>query len=142
MANQQSSESSSNTYQTLVPELEAQIINRAATDSAFRDRLISEPKTVMTEMGLVVPDDVNINVLTETPTEYYLILPGELLPQLRSDLSDTELEAIAGGGCDTVNGNWTGCDSGQSGCIATEGCSTALSGTPGGATVVTVVTVK
>ncbi|MBD1856118.1 MULTISPECIES: NHLP leader peptide family RiPP precursor [Leptolyngbya] len=101
-------------------EIEAQLVSRAAQDLAFRDRLLANPKTVLAEQGLVIPDDVQIQVLQETPNQYYLVLP-EAVTGSESEanaLSEQELEAIAGGSStfSTCKTGWTGCGSGQSGC--------------------------
>ena len=119
-------------------QIERQVIAQALVDPAFRDRLMADPKAVMAEKGLEIPTDIQINVVKETPNTYYLVLPSLDLPQSGSGLTDAQLEAVVGGGawedCEELarNGNsknelWTGCASGQSGCIATNGCYQVLS---------------
>lgn len=112
-----------------MPNLEAQLITQAIQDPAFRQRLVGNPKAVLAEQGLDVPEDVQINVLQESSTQYYLVLPALELPTGSgevAELSDEELEAVAGGvNLDSQNRNWTGCASGQSGCVATNGCTAA-----------------
>lgn len=121
-------------------QIERQIIAQALIDPAFRDRLMADPKAVMAEKGLDIPADVQINVVKETPNTYYLVLPALELPQSGSgSLTDAQLEAVVGGStpmqdCEELEreGNsrnqlWTGCASGQSGCIATNGCYIAVS---------------
>ncbi|WP_256875100.1 NHLP leader peptide family RiPP precursor [Nostoc sp. C052] len=112
-----------------MPNLEAQLITQAIQDPAFWQRLLNNPKAVLAEQGLNVPDDVQINVLQESATQYYLVLPALELPTASgevAELSDAELEAVAGGAnLDSQNANWTGCASGQSGCVATNGCNAA-----------------
>lgn len=122
-------------------QIEKQVIAQALKDPAFRDRLIADPKAVMAEKGLEIPADIQINVVRETPNSYYLVLPAvETLQAGAGSLTDAQLEAVAGGstGClntdhleglqrelDSHNSLWTGCASGQSGCIATNGCAFA-----------------
>ena len=95
----------------------------------------------MAEKGLEIPTDIQINVVKETPNTYYLVLPAvETLQAGVGSLTDAQLEAVAGGstGClnmdhlealqrelDSHNSLWTGCASGQGGCIATNGCAFA-----------------
>jgi hypothetical protein len=82
-----------------------EIMARAAEDSAFRAQLKSDPKgTLERELGGTLPGDVKINVLEETPTQVYLVLPTVGSKELTSD----ELAGVAGGGC------WIGSSSGCS----------------------------
>ncbi|WP_445634082.1 NHLP leader peptide family RiPP precursor [Nostoc sp. DSM 114161] len=109
-------------------EIEVQLLARAAQDCDFRTRLIADPKTVMAQKGLNFPTNIQVSVLEETANRYYLVLPALDFSELETnrDLSDAELELVAGGS-DTQNHSWTGCASGQSGCVATKGCDAAAS---------------
>ncbi|WNZ43915.1 NHLP leader peptide family RiPP precursor [Leptolyngbya boryana CZ1] len=102
-------------------EIEAQLMSQAMQDVAFRDRLIADPKAVLAEQGLTISGDVQIQVLQETPNQYYLVLPAVEYSATDSTiaLSDAELEAVAGGGASQVT-SWTGCATGQSGCIVSK----------------------
>lgn len=120
-------------------QIERQVIAQALIDPAFRDRLMADPKAVMAEKGLEIPADIQINVVKETSNTYYLVLPALELPQSESgSLTDAQLEAVAGGqnpsmqecidlGLNSKNELWTGCASGQGGCIATNGCGQVVS---------------
>ncbi|MFN6535640.1 MAG: NHLP leader peptide family RiPP precursor [Nostoc sp. EkiNYC01] len=127
IANQtpENSDSVSSTAHML--EIEVQLLARAAQDSSFRSRLIADPKTVMAQKGLNFPTNIQVSVLEETPNRYYLVLPALDFSELEAnrELSDTELELVAGG-TDTDNHSWTGCASGQKGCVATNGCNPHL----------------
>ncbi|MEH2070410.1 MAG: NHLP leader peptide family RiPP precursor [Nostoc sp.] len=104
-------------------EIEVQLLARAAQDSDFRNRLIANPKTVMAQKGLHFPTNIQVSVLQETPDHYYLVLPALDFSDLEAnrELSDAELELVAGG-ANSQNHSWTGCASGQSGCVATANC--------------------
>ncbi len=74
-------------------DLEQTIIRKASEDSAFRQRLLKDPrKTVESVLGVDLPPDMEIHVLEETPSKFYLVLP---CPE--DELSDADLERAAGG---------------------------------------------
>ena len=55
---------------------EAQLIDRAMQDAAFRAELLADPKAVFArELGLDVPDRIAVQVMEETPASVYLLLP-------------------------------------------------------------------
>lgn len=89
-------------------EVEAQLTARAAEDDGFRQLLLSDPKAaIQQELGIELPGSVRTTVLQESPTDLYMVLPVrplELKKELGSDeLSDTELEVVAGGMCTGCN---------------------------------------
>lgn len=78
-------------------QLEQQVIERAGRDSQFRRELLSDPRgTVEREYGVSIPQDIQITVVEEASGSFYLVLPPE--PAVVDEqLSDSELEAVAGG---------------------------------------------
>lgn len=78
-------------------QMEAQVLTRAQQDSAFRQQLTQDPKGVIArEMGVTLPDSVNVEVVEETPSKVYLVLPPRAA-SAGTQLSDAELESVAGG---------------------------------------------
>jgi hypothetical protein len=105
-------------------DLEARVIAQAVQDPAYRARLLADPRVVFADLGLSVPPEVRIQALQETAEQYYLVLPAVADRPPGAGLSDAQLEAIAGGWeastisiTDSCNTGWTGCGSGQSGCL-------------------------
>ncbi len=78
--------------------LEAQLIDRAMKDELFREELVRDPKGVFArELDINVPASLTVEVLEEGPATVYLVLP-QLPANVGMELSDQELEAVAGGG--------------------------------------------
>jgi hypothetical protein len=79
------------------PTIEAELAGRAAKDAAFRRTLLADTTgTLERELGVRLPAGVSVTVLEETPTSRYLVLPP-VPTGAGGELSDDELEAVAGG---------------------------------------------
>ena len=84
-------------------EVERSIVEKATSDSAFRQQLVSDPRgTLESELGVSLPAGVDVTVVEETPSSYYLVLPpAGVTPG--SELSDQDLGAVAGGSGNSWN---------------------------------------
>lgn len=82
---------------------EATLIERAWKDEAFREQLVSDPKSALRGVGQAVPDHLDIQVLEETGNTRYFVIPQNPNHSLEDALlSDDELDAVAGGWCSVV----------------------------------------
>jgi hypothetical protein len=70
-----------------------QLVARAWADEAFKARLLAEPAAVLAEHGIPVPAGVEVRAVENTDQVLYLALP----PQPSEELSDEQLDAVAGG---------------------------------------------
>jgi hypothetical protein len=70
-----------------------QLVARAWSDEAFKARLLAEPGSVLAEHGVEIPAGLEIRAHESTPTLVHLTLP----PAPSEDLSDEQLDAVAGG---------------------------------------------
>jgi hypothetical protein len=78
-------------------EAEERIVAKSLEDAEFRSALMANPKAVLAqELGGELPDDIEIEVIEETDSKFYLVLPPVMVEE---ELSDEQLEAVAGGGC-------------------------------------------
>ena len=75
-------------------ELEAKLRRRAATDSAFRQELLTDPRAAIErELGVSFPAGITIKAVEETPDTMYIVVP----PMVSGELSDADLDIVAGG---------------------------------------------
>ncbi len=68
------------------------LISRCWMDEVFKQRFITDPAAVMREAGLSLPSGVEIKVVENTVKINYVLLPGR-----PTELSDEQLDAVAGG---------------------------------------------
>ncbi|MFZ4569577.1 MAG: NHLP leader peptide family RiPP precursor [Bacteroidales bacterium] len=79
-------------------EIEPKLIEMSLKDMDFRKRLIDNPAAVIiNEMGVAVSESVTVKILEEDPGTIYLVLPRLASTEVDSELTDAELEAVAGG---------------------------------------------
>jgi len=78
-------------------DIEAHVIAQAWKNEAYKQELFSNPKAVIEqEFNVQLPVEVNVRVLEENATTLYFVLP--MRPDLsEAELSDAQLEAVAGG---------------------------------------------
>ncbi len=81
-------------------EVERRIVQKSIEDESFRQRLLEDPKAaVEQELGTQLPEEVRIVTVEETAETIYLVLPSTSMAGGEGgELSDQELEKVAGGG--------------------------------------------
>jgi hypothetical protein len=80
-------------------EMEGRLIQRSLEDEDFRRRLLEDPKAVVEEeLGTRLPEEVRVVAVEETADTVYLVLPNASPADEGGELSDRELEAVAGAG--------------------------------------------
>ena len=99
-------------------EIERRLIERSLQDEDFRRRLLADPRaTVEQELGMPLPEEVTIQAVEETADTIYLVLPNSPAGAGSEEISDQDLEAVAGGGS-----SWGGCDDTSQSGTCTCGC--------------------
>jgi len=88
-------------------EFEEKVIAKALKDEVFRQKLLADPKgCIEAEFGITIPETFSINVVEEKEGEVCIVLPS--LESQQGELSETEMESVAGG--------WSGYDCYGTGC--------------------------
>ena len=64
-------------------------------DDALKARFMSDPKSVLAEYGMDVPDGMDVKVVENADNCVHITMP--MAPDGHHDLSDEELSAAAGG---------------------------------------------
>ncbi|MBD2387099.1 NHLP leader peptide family RiPP precursor [Cylindrospermum sp. FACHB-282] len=80
--------------------LEAKIIARAWKSEEYKQELLNNPKAVIErEFDIQIPEEVTVQILEETPTNLYFVLPmrPEITDGNLAEISEKELTSIAGG---------------------------------------------
>ena len=70
-----------------------QIVAKSWADPAFKQRLMTDTRTVLLEHGIEVPEGVKVQAVENTEQVLHLPLP----PQPENDLTDEQLQQVAGG---------------------------------------------
>ncbi len=82
----------------------AQLFAACWKDEALKARFMADPKAVLKEHGLDVPDGIDVKVVENADDCVHITLPAP--PAGHMDLSDEELSNAAGG-APPVFGRWT-----------------------------------
>ncbi len=76
------------------------VIARSIEDNAFKQELVSQPNAVIErELGITLPEGTEIRILEPEDNIRYLVLPMQPDSLEGDELSEEQLEAVAGGLC-------------------------------------------
>lgn len=71
---------------------------KAREDDAFRAELLSNPRAAVEKLfGTELPPQITIKAVEEAPDTYIIAVPAKVLVGAGGELSDRDLEAVAGG---------------------------------------------
>jgi Nitrile hydratase, alpha chain len=84
--------------QTTRREFELQLIEKAWKDDGFRQALRSDPRGAVEKLlGGKLPAGMQVKLLEETADTFYLVLPAKPDRAPAGQLTDQQLDAVAGG---------------------------------------------
>jgi hypothetical protein len=84
--------------QTMRRDVELQLIEKAWKEDAFRQALRSDPRgAVEKALAAKLPAGLQVKLIEETADTCYLVLPANPDRAPSGQLSDKELDAVAGG---------------------------------------------
>jgi hypothetical protein len=79
-------------------EVERRIVQRSLEDEDFRQRLLDDPKgAIEQELGTQLREGIEVRVVEESAQTIYLVLPSASVVGQGGELSEQDLEAVAGG---------------------------------------------
>ena len=64
-------------------------------DEALKQRFMADPRAVLAEYGMPVPDGLDVNIVENTDTTVHITMPATL--SVGGDLQDNDLEKAAAG---------------------------------------------
>lgn len=85
-------------------EFESRLIQRACEDAAFKKMLVKDAKAaIKQEFGENIPKDMTISIHEEEANTYHFVIPWNPFRARDDELSDDDLEFIAGGTYDCTD---------------------------------------
>ena len=70
----------------------SEIVAKCSADQAFKRKLLADPASTLKAEGMEMPASMAIRVLENTDKVFHLVIPAK-----QTDLSDEELDRVAGG---------------------------------------------
>ena len=70
-----------------------QILAKCWSDESFKKKLMADPMGTLKTEGAKMPEGLSVNVLENTDKVFNLVIPAK-----PTDLTDADLEKVAGGG--------------------------------------------
>jgi hypothetical protein len=100
----------------LVSNLNAAVVHKALQDSAFRAQLLANPKAAVEKaLNAPLPAGITLKVIEAGKTDFTVVLPYQAKTSANGELSDADLESVAGGSKSGATSFFNGLGAGVSG---------------------------
>jgi len=76
-----------------------QIIAKCWSDESFKQKVLADPTAILKAEGVSLPEGVSVATLENTDKVLYLVIPAK-----PTELSDEDLDKVAGGDVDSCSG--------------------------------------
>jgi hypothetical protein len=87
-----------NTEALAISDLNASLVRKAIEDSGFRAQLVADPKAAVEKvLNTQLPAGISLKVVEASANEFTIVLPYEAKTSADGELSDADLESVAGG---------------------------------------------
>lgn len=84
--------------QAIIAQMNTVVIAKALTDAAYRAALLEDPRAVVErEFGVALPAGFTLEVVEAKADSHVIVLPYAPAVGADGELSDADLEAVAGG---------------------------------------------
>lgn len=98
----------------IIKQMHDHVVIKALQDPAFRTALVANPRaTVEKEFNITLPADFKLNVIESPANTLSVVLPRVSAVAADGELSDSDLEAVAGGSAKMTPGFPTGFPGGR-----------------------------
>jgi hypothetical protein len=76
-------------------EIIQEVVAQAMADDEYRQQLIDDPKAVLQDAGLIVSDEVEIEIHQNQPDRVHFVLPAVAVEEVELDIDEVEIVAIS-----------------------------------------------
>ena len=87
----------------------SQLMAKCCADEGFKQKLLADPAATLKAEGVELPAGLSVKALENTDKVFHLVIPAK-----PTDLSDEDLDKVAGG--------FVGCVCGNMSCACNSGC--------------------
>ena len=84
-------------------KLWTKIVAKAWTDEGYKQRLLDDPNSVMSEEGIKIPEGVEFKCVEDTERQVWLVIPPNPDGSINTELDDAQLNEVSAGAGDPSN---------------------------------------